>query len=540
MRQVLNSFVMSRAVVTAAVLVIAWLPGISPVWADEATTFRIAHFEVAGNTLLSSTEIDQAVAPYTGDSKNFGDIQRALEALEQTYHNHGYGSVQVMLPEQDITRGVVQFQVVEPRIGKVNIEGNKYFDAANVRASLPMLQEGAVPNSQAVARNLQLLDEHPTKHTTVIFRSGEADNETDAVIKIKDEKPLRYFATLDNTGTKETGNERLGIGFQHSNLFDRDQMLTVQYQTSPSQLDDVKIFGAGYHIPFYKLNSSLDLFTVYSDVDSGTLQGTFNNSFNVSGSGTVFGARYNFYLPRFSRYEQKLSLGVDYRAYKNDVELTTNPGATLVPDVTVHPTSVTYSGVWQLNQAQFEFYVSWVQNLFPGGSDGTDVDFKAARANARAGYRLWRAGATYVRALPKDWQLRAVFAGQQTSDDLVPGEQFGFGGPNSVRGFNLREVADDRGFSTNLEVYTPDFGAKLPWQETQLRGLVFYDMGTVTRNDPLPGEISGQTGASVGLGFRMAVGKHFNLRGDWAHVVDAAGLQAKDDDMIHFAALLMY
>ena len=507
--------------------------------ADAAANpkFRIVRFEVTGNTLLNAAEIERIVAPYTGADKDFGDIQHALEALEQAYRKRGYGSVQVMLPEQDITRGAVQLQVVETHIGKVTIEGNKYFNADNIRASLPTLKEGVMPNSQAIARNLQLLDDHPTKHTTVLLRSGDTDNEQDAVIKIQDEKPLRYFATLDNTGTKETGDERLGIGFQHSNLFNRDQILTVQYQTSPTQMDDVKIFFAGYHMPFYAINSSLDLFAVNSNVNSGTIQ----DLFNVSGSGTILGAHYNIYLPKFGEYEHRVIVGVDYRAYQNEVLLTGVPG-TLVPDITVHPASATYSGLWRMNQAQLQFYLSLVQNLFPGGSDGTDADFKAARADARADYRMWRYSATYERLLPKDWQLRAALNGQWTSDALVPGEQFGFGGPDSVRGFNLREVADDRGLTTNLELYTPDFGSqvKLPWQDIRMRALVFYDMGTVSRNSPQPGEISEQTGASVGIGWRLAVGKHFNLRADWAYVVNAAGQQAKGDEMVHAAVALVF
>jgi hemolysin activation/secretion protein len=540
MLQTLHSFVVCRILTALAVAVgmlSTCVPAVAAQTADTAVApkFQIVRFDVQGNTLLSTTEIEHVVAPYTGGDKDFGDIQRAREALEQTYRGHGYGTVQVVLPEQDITSGVVRLQVVEPHIGKITIEGNKYFDAANIRASLPTLKEGMLPNSQAVARNLQLLDEHPTKHTTVLLRSGDEDNEKDAVIKIQDENPLRYFATLDNSGTKETGNERLGFGFQHSNLFDRDQTLTVQYQTSPTQVNDVKIFGAGYHIPLYTFDSSVDLFAGYSDVDAGTIQ----NLFDVSGSGTVYGARYNFYLPKFGEYEQKVSAGLDYRAYKNEVLFN---GVGLVPDITVHPASLTYSGLWHMNRAQLQFYVSLLQNVFPGGSDDTDADFKNSRADARADYRMWRYGATYELLLPKDWQLRANLVGQQTSDALVLGEQFGFGGANSVRGFNEREISNDRGYSTNLEVYTPDFGSqvKLPWEDVRLRALVFYDMGTASRNSPQPGDPPDQTGASIGIGWRLAVGKHFNLRADWAHVVDAAGQQARGDDMIDAAIALVF
>ncbi|HUO43400.1 MAG TPA: ShlB/FhaC/HecB family hemolysin secretion/activation protein [Burkholderiales bacterium] len=538
---------MSRNLLAGIVLagvLSAYVPVAAAQAADAATTqkFRIVRFDVTGNTLLSAAEVEHIVASYTGDDKDFGDIQRALEALEQAYRNRGYGSVQVLLPEQDITAGVVKLRVTEPRIGKVKVEDNKYFDVANVRASLPTLKEGTPPNAQAIARNLQLLDEHPTKQTTVLLRSGDTDDELDAVVKIKDVKPLRYFATLDNTGTKETGNERLGVGFQHSNLFDRDQTLTVQYQTSPTEASDVKIAFAGYHIPFYAHNSSLDLLAAYSNVDSGTIQDVFN----VSGSGSVYGAHYNIYLSKLlgGAYEHKVTVGIDYRAYKPELEQSgvRLSGVGGVDDITVHPVSVTYNGLWRMKQAQLQFYLSWAQNLFPGGNDGTDADFKLDRFDARAGYRVWRLGATYLRLLPKDWQVRAVFADQVTSDALVPGEQFGFGGPDSVRGFNQREVSNDRGYTTSIELYTPDFSSqvKLPWQDVRLRALAFYDMGTVSRNSPQPGDPPDQSGASVGIGWRLAIGQHFNLRADWAHVIDPAGQQGRDDDMIHAAIALIF
>ncbi|MFH1044846.1 MAG: ShlB/FhaC/HecB family hemolysin secretion/activation protein, partial [Pseudomonadota bacterium] len=477
--------------------------------------FEIVRFAVEGNTLLKPQEIEKAVAPFVGGQKDFADIQRALEALEQVYRGYGYGVVQVMLPEQDITRGVVRLRVLEPRIGKVVVEDNKYFNESNIRASLPQLKEGATPNSHRIAQNLQLLGEHPVKKTMVLLKSGATENEVDATVKVTDENPLRFFATLDNSGTKETGRERVGVGFQHSNLFNRDHVLNMQYVTSPTRPNDVTILGAGYRIPFYAQSSSLDLIAGYSDVNSGTLQ----NLFTVSGRGSIYLARYNLHLQKIGEFEQKISFGLDYKAFQNAVLL---QGVGLVPDITVHPVSAAYSGLWRMTGAELGFYASVSQNLFPGGNDGADVDFKASRLDARAGYRIFRAGMNYNRSLPKDWQVRAVFTGQYSMDALVAGEQFGFGGPDSVRGFNIREVAGDRGHSTNLELYTPQLGALLGWKDVRMRALVFYDMGTTTRNSIQPGELSGQSGGSVGFGVRIAAGKTLSVRVDVAQVIEPA------------------
>jgi hemolysin activation/secretion protein len=114
----------------------------------------------------------------------------------------------------------------------------------------------------------------------------------------------------------------------------------------------------------------------------------------------------------------------------------------------------------------------------------------------------------------------------------VSGEQFGYGGPDSVRGFNIREVANDKGYAGSVEIYTPELGAKFGWKAIRLRLLGFYDAGTTGRNSIQPGESYGQSGGSVGIGMRMTYGKHVNLRLDFAQVIDPAGTQNRNDQML--------
>ena len=165
-------------------------------------------------------------------------------------------------------------------------------------------------------------------------------------------------------------------------------------------------------------------------------------------------------------------------------------------------------------------------------NDGGDNSFKAVRAEATSKYQIYRWGANYSRALPGEWQFRAVVTGQYTTNALVPGEQFGFGGADSVRGFNIREVANDKGYSSQLEIYTPELGAKFAWKDTKMRLLGFYDAGSASRNSIQPGELSGMSGGSMGVGMRMTYGKHLNVRVDYAQVIDPAGLQSRGDQML--------
>jgi hemolysin activation/secretion protein len=498
-----------------------------------APRFEIKRFEVTGNTLLPAGDVERLVAPFTGSGKDFSDIQRALEALEQAYRERGFGVVQVLLPEQDITRGVVQFRVVQPRVGRVAIEGNTHFSSDNVRRSLPSIREGEVPNSAEIARNLQLAAEHPVKQTNVLLRSGQTEETVDVNVKVTDDRPWRRFVTLDNTGTSDTGYYRLGLGFQHTNLFDRDHSLTMQYVTSPTYLSKVSIFGAGYRIPYYNLNSSLDLIAGYSDVNSGVVQGLFN----VAGSGFIGAARWNTVLPKWGDIEHKISLGMDYRAFENEVLF---QNVNLTPDITVHPISLTYSGLRRMTAADFSYYVGLSHNI-PGGNDGKEEDWRngiSARQAVTDDYKILRFGFNYARQFRNEWQMRLGFNAQYTADALVSGEQFGIGGPDSVRGYPLREVSNDYGYSAQAEIYTPDFSRKVSLSDSyKLRALAFYDWGTTKRNKDAGPEDSI---ASFGLGLRLSYGKMVNFRLDLAQILQETPSRDNDSQRVSGALAIVF
>ena len=497
--------------------------------APEPVRFEIRSFSLEGNTLLAPAALERILAPHRGPDKDFADIQRALEGLEAAYREIGYGVVQITLPEQNISQGDIRFVIIEPRLGKVTVEGNKHFGEANIRASVPALREGEPPNSHAIARALAIANENPSKNTQVLLRSTEAEDRVDARIRVADDKFWKVGLTLDNTGTNSTGDWRVGASYQHGNLFDRDHVLTAQFITSPGHWGDVKIYGVGYRVPFYGLGTSLDVFGGYSDVNSGTLQ----NLFAVSGSGTIFGARYNQQLARIGEYEHKIVYGLDYRAYQNQVDQIGASEGSSVPDITVHPISAYYAGQWRTSASELSFYLYAAQNVFANGNDASDSAFKASRADAKAAYRLYRYNLNYAQVLPRDFIARFALFGQETRDALVAGEQFGLGGADNVRGFEEREISNDRGRRMTLELSSPDLGALLEQSRVRARAVAFYDWGTLRRRHAQPGDVDTETIASAGVGLRFTASNTYSVRIDAAQVLQAGGSQQRGDWKVH-------
>ena len=524
-------------------------PAPTPAAPAAEPRFAIEKFTVRGATLITADGLQLILAPYMGKSKDFADVQRALETLERAYTSRGYSAVQVILPEQDISDGEVEFDVVEAKIGKVVVEGNKFFDEANIRASLPEVEPAKHPNIFKISDNLRVANENPAKQTTVLLRSGAEEGQVDAVVRVSDERPNKLSMTLDNTGTQQTGLFRLGFGYQNSNVWNRDHVLNMQYVTAPNDDDrtnrltlypskHVFIFGGQYRIPLYRQGDSVEFSAGYSNVNSGLVA----NLFNISGSGSVFGARYNQNLQKQGDLEHKLTYGLDWRGYQSVVKQIDVAGAGLVPDVTVHPVSLTYAGTYRKGETDSNFYASLHQNLAGGNDAGTGAyqgdpytipSRPAARAGANPRYFATRWGFNHNRALPRDWQLRVGMSGQMTRDTMISGEQFGIGGSDSVRGFLEREIVNDTGYRGTTEFYTPDISRFVPVSGARVRAVIFYDWGSVRRIRPAVLEMHGQHIASAGVGVRFSRGTNLSIRVDVATVLDSGGLQKIGDVRAH-------
>lgn len=523
----------------------------SPAVADD-DRFDIAQFRIEGNTLLPAERLQALVAPFAGRGRVYGDIQRALEAVENAYRAAGYNTVQVYVPEQELTQGVVKLTVTEGVIGKVAISGNKYFTDANVRAGLPALKEGTAPNARLLSENIQLSNDNPAKQVEVTLGVGEEEGQIDAKVAVTEENPRKVSASLDNTGTGATGKYRVGFAYQDANLLGRDQTLAVAYTTSPDAPQGVKvdIYSMAYRLPLYTLGDSVDIIYGKSSVDTPSVQAT---GFGLTGKGDVLALRFNHYFPRQGEYSSKVVLGFDYKYFNtrcsiNDIPQPFDPPTPAISSCTPHtsrPLSVAYSGQKVGVGHAVDYNVGLAYNL-PFGSSylfdgGYDRYSFIANRPASDHFAILRYGGSYLTSIVADWQFRAALSGQYTNTGLIAGEQFGLAGSTAVRGFNERAVAADMGHFVNLEAYSPDLAASIGTPGS-LRGLLFYDFARGWNNGALDPTPSTFGIASAGVGLRYNLRKDIGLRIDLAQVTKAGplGTESRGDWRGHVNMLLSF
>jgi hemolysin activation/secretion protein len=439
-----------------------------------------------GATLVPLERLRAATAPHAGPARDFGDVQRALVAVERAYAQAGWHAVQVQLPEQELERGEIHFRIREARLGRVSVEGLRHVDEANVRASLPALVSGVAPSIPEIGRGLRLANESPAKRTAVLLSSDPEQARVDAVVRVIDEPPVRRSVTVDATGTPDTGRPRLGLGYRHANVAGRDQVLRLHAVGG----EGARIVAASLRVPLYGLGDALELVAG----DANVAAGRAGELLEVTGAGTFYGLRYVRNLRAGSGYEDQLVIAWDDRAYD------------ATPAATVRPLSLAYQGRMRRRDGDSRLRAGVWRNA------------------SSPEYVLWRWSFDHDQALNGGWRLRLGASGQATRDRLVPGERFGLGGAESVRGFEERALTGDRGYRGTLELQTPDFGAT---------ALAFFDWGALRRAQPAPGASVAPGVSSAGLGLRVRRNERLSLRLDWAWVLDPGAARERGDSRVH-------
>ena len=484
-------------------------------------SFTVNEFVVSGDNPLG----DRALAilkPYAGEQSGLEGLSAAADALEQALIDAGYSFHRVSLPPQPLDSGRVELRVVAFVLGKIDIEGNRFFDRDNILNALPQLQPGAAPNTRLLGRSLDMANEHPARQIQLTFRESDQPDAIDAALSVGDSSPQIYFLNLDNSGASDGEAFRATLGYQHGNLFNRDHALTATLTFAPEDPSSTRQFGLNYHLPLYAHGAFLDFLLSDSEVSGGTVA----ENVEVSGKGSVFGISYRRPLLSSGRLRHSWRAGLQYKLFNNSVDLS---GNSLESDVLSLPLELGYRLDYGFRQFLLGLDLALLKNI-ESGSHNTPEDYDLARIGAEPDWSALRYRISLERPFGGDWLLRYSMKGQSSSDRLISGEQFGVGGAASLRGFEERSVTADEGWQQSLELWTP--------ARSGLRGLLFVDAASL-QNNPLPNTAEPKESlSSWGLGLRWSWKRQLSIALDHGIIVDGGGsdpeINQDGDSKTHF------
>jgi hemolysin activation/secretion protein len=488
--------------------------------------FIVSEFSIEGKNPLTPEVTEDILAPFLGEHEGLDGLLEAAAELESAILNAGHSFHRVTLPPQTLDAGRVELQVMIFTLANIEVSDSEYFSDENIIRSLPGLKPGTTPNTRELSRQLIVANDHPSKQVTIRIKQSEVPDSVDAVLEVQDRRPWQFFSVLNNIGTTETGRLRFSVGYQHSNLFDLDDTMTMSYTTSPGHTSDVKQWGVNYRLPIYPVSGSISLFYSRSDVDSGQVEQVFD----VSGAGQFFGGHFTHTLLNFKNYRHRATVGVEDKLFNNDVSfIGALIGVPIGVDVRSRPLSLSYSGEYRKERSNLNFQLAYVRNL-RGGDKNNSRTYALSRAGAGVNWEALRYVANISHALPSNWLFIGALAGQYSNEPLISGEQFGLGGVGSVRGFEERAVSGDRGNRLSLEVWAPPVSFV-----ENMRVLGFIDGGHVKTVKPQPGQIKSETLISTGMGLRWRWKDQFNLQFDYGHELNDARAPDTGGVKTHFS-----
>jgi hemolysin activation/secretion protein len=414
--------------------------------------FDIDDFTIKGADRLTQIEVEEAIYPFVGPGRSAEDVEKARAALEKAYHDKGFQTVSVAVPQQSVKGGVVVLEVTELKVGRLRVKNARYFDVDKIKAKASSLKEGTVPNFGEVTKDIVSLNQWPDRRVTPALRAGVTPGTVDVDLVVEDKLPLHASVELNNRRSPNTSALRVIGTVRYDNLWQLGHSLSFTYQTAPERRSDAEVFSASYlaRIPDVDWLSVL-VYGLTSKSDVATVGGV-----NVVGPGQTVGARAVMTLPSVENLYHSLSVGLDYKHYGEIVRLGTD--STSSP-ITYFPVVVSYGGAYQTEDFTSQLNASVSFNTRPPSSETTAFDAKRAYASGR--FVHFNLDASHLQELPGGFQGYGRFVGQISDGPLISSEQISVGGLDSVRGYLESEILGDNGAIGNLELRSPNVGEML-------------------------------------------------------------------------------
>ena len=522
---------LGRAVL-ALLAICSSLTALAQTGAVPAAAFEIAEYRVEGNSLLDDVLIEKALEPYLGPGASINRVDAARAALEATYHQRGWLSVAVSIPEQRVDQGVVTLRVTEAVLDRVVVRGALFFAPSAIKRLVPELTEQRVPNFPQLQTELAALGNSPDLRVTPILRPGALPGTIDAVLDVDDNLPFHGTVEVNNRQAPNTSPTRLAASLRTENLFQSRHTAGLFLQAAPEVRDQIHVVALNYGIPLRSRGESIGLSFVSSRSRLARLTGA--DGLGLLGNADIFGTRWNKPLPGGEGFAQSLVLGADYRRLGQTILVDGEPG--VASPVRYLPLSIAYTlnafeGPWPL-----VFEASTSVGL--RGVVGSDAAFNARRAGTSANFQAVRFGLGGSHRFG-GWEASGRLDAQWSGAPLIGNEQFLVGGAQSVRGYLEGEAAGDEGQRLSLELRSPSqamarggFGAGAKW--VALGFVEGAQVRTLASGGAPPSE---RRLLGLGVGLRLTLSRGFALEADAAQALRDATLTRADDVRVHVRAI---
>ncbi len=455
----------------------------------------VKKFTIRGATLFTAAELEALVALPVTRELTLDEMQDAARKITNYYAARGW-LAQALIPAQDVARGVVTIQVIEAKLGTVEIESQKGVRLRRDIASAFVTSyqpTGEIIRIRDLETGLLLLQDTPGARSSALIRPGSAPSTVDALITLERTPLLSGSAGVDNFGGISTGEHRANASLNINSPTCVGDRLSLKTLYS----EGINYSRALYTRPIHNRGTSLG---ISASALTYRLGGEFA-ALSATGQSTTAGAFISHPLILNRNSVLFGTIGYDYRLFVDESASATTS------DKSLRSCNASLSGSWYDTLLGGGF-MSAVATLTVGAVDLSRMPDLLQRDLAGPGtngqYEKVNLSLSRTQQLvARSLMLTLSCSGQLASGNLDSSEKFILGGPDGVRAYSTSEGAGDEGLLASAELRSDITPA------IQLSG--FFDYGLLRQYvKPWPGWTTDAAqpntyslnGIGVGLRFR--------------------------------------
>lgn len=469
--------------------------------AGAGPTFFVRELKIIGNTLISTEELAPLLDMGEGDEMTLGILTLYANEVTAAYASQGYFLARAFIPAQKFKNGVVTLQIMEGKLGEIEIAGNKAIASEQFTERMISLRDEEVLNESALERVLLELNSLMGVQVKSVLRPGELPGTTDLVLKVTEKRPYTVSIDADNFGSRFTGEIRVGATATLGNLFKLGDHFSFRVVQSDQGQD---FFNPSFLFPITNRGDTVKVSFTHSEHDLGKNL----TALSAGGSSQIFSVEAKHPIHRSRTASLFVKGGMEVRNYTNkQTEVKTSDDRLF--DI--------YLGVGGNYSDPFKgrnFFDAQMKTGFTETDTGGQLN---SRTNGQGDVTVFSSSITrYQNAgiihkkIPGYFIMKA--GGQFASARVLSPDQKAIGGFGTVRGYPISESSGDHGYTYSLEynmpwpVNFPYVKEGWPSLDKIVTLLTFIDHGKVFVEDNQPGERHRSlTGA--GMGFKINIPK---------------------------------
>ncbi|MCE3255401.1 MAG: hemolysin activator protein [Rickettsiaceae bacterium] len=471
-----------------------------PVNGASPSCFFINEINLMGANSLSDFEKKRLVAPFIGKCMTQEALAEVVRKVNSYYQSKGYITTQVIVPQQNLTNGVFELEIIEGRIENISLGKDRMIEDMREFTAFGTV-EGDVLNINDINQGVYQLNRLPSSHAVMKIEPGTESGYSKIVLDDNRTFPARFSANKDNLGNKFTGIQRTNFTSNFDNLLFLNDSLNLGYTANfhdDNQIKDLKAFSGGLSIPFAYNTFSYD----YSRSEFRGQNAGISGPISLTG------------------FSEQNKFGADRVLFNNtSLRLAADTSLTVKRSASYINGSKISTSERRLSVADFGFslssYLSDTTNIYlkPSYSRGLKImnaeqdEANEPSSNPKSQFEVFKlyASASKRLAIPKlnaPLILSSEMTGQFSKDTLFGTEQISVGGYYSVRGFREDYINGDSGyyFRNKANVNIGSLAASLINNQDSIYAIAlnkfklepFYDYGYArNKYDGSDGRLSG-------------------------------------------------